>query len=102
MTHRRIRDNGGKVWDVWEVYPSAVERRMSGEHPLMPPDGSEDRRTRREVRILVPAPLQQGWLAFQSGEDRRRIAPIPDAWATLDEAMLLSLLTRADRIADSK
>jgi hypothetical protein len=30
MTHRKIKDGDGKSWDVWEVYPAVVERRMSG------------------------------------------------------------------------
>ena len=91
------------MWDVWEVYPSAVERRMSGEHPaVLPPDGIEERRTRREVRVVVPAQLQEGWLAFQNADERRRLAPIPDAWATLDDESLLGLLARAERIGARK
>jgi hypothetical protein len=80
---------------------------MSGEHPAVKEDGrsgQDDGRTERErpreVRLLVPAELQQGWLAFQAGADRRRIAPVPNNWSTLDEESLLALLARADRVSD--
>lgn len=86
----------GKSWDVWEVYPSAVEQRMSGEHPAVQ-DGDGHVPERREVRIRVPAALQEGWLAFQAGTERRRLAPIPEQWSTLSEEELLRLLARADR-----
>lgn len=99
MTHRKIRDGDGKVWDVWEVYPAAVERRMSGETPAAQRmDGSSGER--REVKILVPAALQAGWLAFQSGVERRRLAPIPNGWSALDENALIALLSRAARLCD--
>ena len=96
MTHRKIKDGMGRSWDVWEVYPSAVEQRMSGEHPAVQ-DGNGQLPEKREVRIRVPAALQEGWLAFQAGTDRRRLAPIPDQWSTLSDEELLRLLARADR-----
>lgn len=87
----------GKSWDVWEVYPSAVEQRMSGEHPAVL-DGDGRPLERREVRIRVPAALEAGWLAFQAGNNRRRLAPIPHEWITLSDEELLGLLDRADRL----
>jgi hypothetical protein len=97
MTHRRIKDGMGKSWDVWEVYPSAVEQRMSGEHPaVLDEDGRPQER--REVRIRLPAALQEGWLAFQAGDDRRRLAPIPEKWSTLSDEELLQFLACADRL----
>jgi hypothetical protein len=101
MTHRRIQDSEGRKWDIWEVYPSAVERRMSGEHGAIPPKGDVERRSRREYRVVVPQQLQNGWLAFQTGEERRRLAPIPERWATLADAELRELLARAERIEGS-
>ena len=101
MTHRKIKDGDGRAWDVWEVYPSAVEQRMSGEHPAVPTlDGNKTRR--REMRVVVPAALQQGWLAFQAGDDRRRLAPIPENWIALDDAALMVLLDSADRLTDGR
>ena len=99
MTHRKIKDADGKSWDVWEVYPSAVERRMSGEYPALEP-GDGGRLERREVRLLIPSALQQGWLAFQSGNERRRLAPIPENWTALDDGALVALLCQANRLSD--
>ena len=104
MTHRKIRDEDGRWWDVWEVYPSAVERRMSGEYPSVTGhgdpaiDGRTDGGRRREVRLRVPEELQQGWLAFQAGSYRRRLVPVPENWSTLDDEALAGLLERADRV----
>jgi hypothetical protein len=99
MTHRKIKDGDGKSWDVWEVYPAVVERRMSGEYPAAPPRDAATTE-RREVRLLVPSALQQGWLAFQTGNERRRLAPIPRNWTTLDDDALLALLCQANRLSD--
>lgn len=97
MTHRKIKDATGKPWDVWEVYPSAVEERMSGEYPAVPNiDGSPGEK--RDVRIRLPPALQSGWLAFQAGNDRRRLAPIPTNWISLDNDELIRLLGLADRL----
>jgi hypothetical protein len=97
MTHRKIKDGVGRGWDVWEVYPSAVEQRMSGEYPAIGA-GNPVPAEKREMRIRVPSALQDGWLAFQSGQERRRLAPIPENWVTLDEDALLRLLASADRL----
>src|SRR5690242_1102364 len=100
MTHRKIRDGDGKQWDVWEVYPAAVERRMSGEYPA-PQRVDGPSVDRREFKVVVPSALQQGWLAFQSGTERRRLAPIPERWVDLDDEAIIALLSRANRIAES-
>lgn len=100
MTHRRIKDRDGKVWDVWEVYPEAVERRMSGEHPAVGTAHTPQVERRREYRLRIPAELQQGWLAFQAGKDRRRLVPIPADWSSLDDTALVALLDRAGRVSD--
>lgn len=97
MTHRKIKDGMGTAWDVWEVYPSAVEQRMSGEFPAVQDDDGRPQE-RREVRIRVPAALEAGWLAFQSGAQRRRLAPIPPNWSGLSDEELIRLLARADRL----
>lgn len=100
MTHRKIKDGLGRAWDVWEVYPSAVEQRMSGEYPAVP-DGDGAVPEKREVRIRVPSALQDGWLAFQSGKDRRRLTPIPERWVMLDDAELVRLLDLANRLTET-
>ena len=73
---------------------TAVERRISQSMPL-PKD--VDRRKVRESRVVVPDRLQKGWLAFQSGRERRRLAPIPADWSEMTTRELVELLEQADR-----
>jgi hypothetical protein len=94
MAHRTFRDELGREWDVWEVVPTAVERRMT----KMPARvAAIDRRKIQETRVVVPDSLQKGWLAFQSGKERRRLAPIPRDWDEMTDSELLELLHQADR-----
>ena len=94
MAHRSFRDELGREWDVWEVVPTAVERRIA--HSQKRPAEVERRRV-HEARVVVPERLQRGWLAFQSGRERRRLAPIPVDWADMTAAELVDLLNQADR-----
>ena len=75
MAHRRITDDNQKVWDVWEVNVSGSTR-----------------------RIVVPADMQSGWLAFQCGEERRRLAPPPASWNEMSDTALLRLISQATPI----
>lgn len=93
MAHRTVRDQLGREWDVWEVVPTAVERRMA----KAPARAARlERRKAQELRVVVPDSLQKGWLAFQSGKDRRRLAPIPRDWQDMTSDELLELLSQAD------
>lgn len=93
MAHRTFRDQLGREWDVWEVVPTAVERRMA----KAPARATRlERRKAQELRVVVPDSLQKGWLAFQSGRERRRLAPIPQDWQEMTGEELLGLLGRAD------
>jgi hypothetical protein len=49
-------------------------------------------------RILVQADLQSGWLAFQCGEQRRRLAPLPVGWDEMSDQALLGLMDQASPI----
>lgn len=94
MAHRTFRDELGREWDVWEVVPTAVERRMARAAPRA---SAIERRRAQETRVVVPDSLQKGWLAFQSGSERRRLAPIPKDWEDMTDAELVELLNQADR-----
>jgi hypothetical protein len=89
---RRFRDARGAMWDVWVVVPHHVERRFQS--PATPPDGVE-RRQRAESRVNLGRRMANGWLAFSSGMERRRLAPIPKDWHQLEDAELASLCARA-------
>jgi hypothetical protein len=78
---------------VWEVVPTAVERRIAKASRAR----ATERRRVQETRVVVPEQLQKGWLAFQSGKERRRLAPIPREWEEMTGEELLQLLNQADR-----
>jgi hypothetical protein len=97
MPHRTFRDPRGQQWEAWEVHPSAIERRLADDRR-----GGErkaaGRRHRRETRIVVDPQLAAGWVAFQSREERRRLAPIPTGWDQLPDADLIRLAERAESL----
>jgi hypothetical protein len=94
MAHRTFRDESGRAWDVWEVVPTAVERRIA--RTVTRPAVAERRRV-HEPRVVVPERLQRGWLAFQCGRERRRLSPIPVDWEDMTARELAELLHQADR-----
>jgi hypothetical protein len=100
MAHRTFRDDNGRAWDAWEVIPTAVERRMLIHASAGP--ARSDRRRRKEARVVVPHDLQKGWLAFQSGVERKRLAPIPPGWSEMSDAELNHLLKHAERRARAR
>jgi hypothetical protein len=62
LATRSFTDANGATWDVWETkpdYPLLVDREFAG-----------------------------GWLTFASGDERRRLAPIPDNWTSADTERL--------------
>jgi hypothetical protein len=73
-THRILRDRRGVRWDVFAVYTDAL---MAARWHLKPP-------------------FAQGWLCFDSVEERRRLAPIPVQWYRLGNAQLEALGEIAD------
>lgn len=101
--YRTFYDDANRLWNAWDVIPHWGERRhgerrtasegRSGERRLV------DRRRRQgELRISLPPRLAGGWLAFESGEERRRLAPIPADWHTLSDDALRSLWREAEHL----
>jgi hypothetical protein len=85
MANRQFRDSSSVVWDVWEVFPGDVPTRVvydrrSGSRVATPLDPDLD------------PELEEGWLCFQSGAERRRFAPIPPKWVELPDAVLRVML----------
>src|SRR5262245_21944204 len=93
MPHRNLRDQDGRNWEVWDVIPSAVAQTL-GEERSRRPGGVR----RTPEPSVLPARLRSGWLAFQSGEESRRLAPIPANWIDLSDAELLLLMAHAETI----
>jgi hypothetical protein len=72
-TLREIDDARGIRWAVFAVYPTT----------------SVDQPAVREG-------FRGGWLAFDSGSETRRLAPIPSGWREASDAELLKYLDRAE------
>jgi hypothetical protein len=95
VTQRTFKDRLGKIWDVWQVHPSAAERRFV-QRRVKKEERSEatERRTgidRRESerpaehRALVAAEFAYGWLCFETAGEKRRLAPVPEGWERADD-----------------
>ena len=101
MPHRRFQDAGGRWWDVWDTRPTIIDRR-AGRERRSGRSVARDRRQKSEPRVTVEPEFREGWLAFQSGAEWRRFAPIHDRWESLDDNDLLGLLARAGATAPQR
>jgi hypothetical protein len=92
VTHRQFKDKLGKLWNVWQVHPSAAGRRFS-QRRVKDEDRSDsserrsglDRRLERLGRNPVAAEFTFGWLCFETEGEKRRLAPVPEAWDRADD-----------------
>lgn len=89
MTVRTITDRAGVTWQVWEVVPGSprVAGPVTGRMPHVWGGASATL-----APVAVPVGDGSGWLVFMHDEERRRVAPVPPGWATLDDARLACLL----------
>jgi hypothetical protein len=71
VAHRVFHRHGVR-WEVWEVHLRENGGRRS-----------------------VDPQLAEGWLTFESAAEKRRLAPIPEGWADLDEETLVTLCDAA-------
>ena len=93
MPHRVFQDNEGRRWEVWDVSPFAVELELDKNVSRSDP-------SRRRVGLShLPQHLKEGWLAFQSEAESRRLAPIPRGWVSLSDVALLDLVRAATRVS---
>ena len=74
MAARTFTDSAGLTWSVFEV-----------------------RRASQTAGAVSPG-LEHGWLAFASGDSRRRLAPFPSTWETSTDAELETLCATARRV----
>ena len=75
MPFREFDDAAGVRWVVWSTIPATGVTLSSG--------------------------METGWLTFQSSTERRRMAPIPDGWATVSDARLELMLKVAIEVRRS-
>lgn len=102
MAFRTFIDSAGHEWQVYDVIPRREERRRYDRRASRrsPDDAlaaeALDRREDDERRLSVGrqsglAPVREGWLCFERGEERRRLSPIPESWASRSDAELEQL-----------
>lgn len=103
MTNRTFVDPRGVLWSVTVIVPQLTERRLTdrrsatnaivdfrAERRKQP-----DRRHVREVRAPVREGFERGWLVFDNGDEKRRLAPVPEGWELMSPQELESLCGRA-------
>ncbi len=76
MALREFTDASGNRWTVWS--------------------------TRPDWRSGVPSELHEGWLTFESGKKRRRLAPIPRGWEDASLAKLQLYCSAAQEISGAR
>ena len=82
MALREFVDGRHIEWRAWDVTPERM-------HPV----------TAREMFHGDYADFQEGWLVFESADERRRLAPFPSQWDSLPVEDLEQLLGRAVRVS---
>ena len=104
MSHRTFTDSIGRVWEVWSVTPSRVDRRLTtpagaaspgaSASPELP-DAGAGRLRREEYLVVLAGPWANGWLAFETKGEKRRLLRYPDDWTAMSDEGLRELCLRA-------
>ena len=71
---REFRDQDGCNWVVYAITDGAIEG---------------------AGRRYLPDEYQRGWLVFECGERKLRLAPIPPGWGDMRDEELRGMLSRA-------
>lgn len=99
MTLRSFVDSHDRVWTVWTVSPERSEQPERRTPPSAGPYAGPERRRHHVTSEAFKGALRQGWLAFDCGEDKRRLAMYPDDWTLMTDAQLERLCEIAKRVA---
>lgn len=103
--YRTFLDARGKVWEVWMVHPSSIERRrMERRSPvenavfLIEQRVLGDRRSNIGTRGAVATEYSTGWLCFASDGEKRRLAPVPTNWMSANDSQVAEWARIAKRV----
>ena len=80
MSYRTFRSPAGAEWTAWCVTPEGA-------------DAWNDK-----AAHFLPTGMSEGWLCFESGDDKRRLSPIPVGWAEKGDAELWALCGAAQPV----
>ena len=90
MSSREFTDRRGVWWRVKEIVPQFAERRKGDRratpgvsHLSVAADverRAAERRRIPAIRATVTSGYEQGWLTFESSNEKRRLAPVPAEW----------------------
>ena len=103
MGYRVFTDSRGREWQTWDVVPQLTDRRELERRVRMVPVAHADRRRDPDRRIIsgrrpiLTAGLDDGWLCFEAGTEKRRLSPIPMDWQRCPIAQLERYLDQAKR-----
>ena len=103
--YRTFLDPRGRLWEVWMVHPSSIERRkMERRSPvenavfLIEQRVMGDRRAQLGTRGAVASEFSSGWLCFASGGEKRRLAPVPINWMSANDGQVAEWCRIARRV----
>jgi hypothetical protein len=98
VTHRSFKDKDGRIWDVWQVHPSAanrrfVQRRVNDDDRADAAErrSGDERRANEQpetpamTRATIAPEFTYGWLCFETIGEKRRLAPVPEGWDRADD-----------------
>ena len=109
MSYRTFLDTTGRRWEVWLVTPAAAERRKADRRAGAASNeglaGGMERRNTPDRRrapfrrsVAVASEYSQGWLCFESEDEKRRLAPVPAGWQEAGPDRLSTWLQAAKRV----
>jgi hypothetical protein len=103
--YRTFLDPRGRLWEVWMVHPSSIERRrMERRSPvenavfLIEQRVMGDRRASPGTRGAVATEFSSGWLCFASNGEKRRLAPVPVNWMSANDGQVAEWCRIARRV----
>ena len=103
--YRTFLDPRGRLWEVWMVHPSSIERRrMERRSPvenavfLIEQRVMGDRRATPGARSAVASEFSSGWLCFASIGEKRRLAPVPVNWMSANDGQVAEWCRIAKRV----
>jgi hypothetical protein len=103
--YRTFLDPRGRMWEVWMVHPSSIERRkMERRSPvenavfLIEQRVMGDRRAQAGTRGHVATEFSSGWLCFASNGEKRRLAPVPVNWMSANDGQVAEWCRIARRV----